>query len=126
VAADPFDFPTLVRRLYRIMTALGIAGTVFCLLWWDLPVAASFALGAGLGALNFQFIRMVVETLGESGKKPRSAATAVLALRFLILGLSAFVILRVLEIEWAAALAGLFIAVVAVLIEAVYELTLLR
>lgn len=123
---DPLDFPVLVRRLYRIMSTVAVVGVLVCLVGWGLPAAGSFALGAAVGMLNFWFIKIIVGALGESGHKPRAAATAVLALRFLALALSLFVILRVLEIVWAAALVGLFVAVVAVLIEAAYEVFLLR
>ena len=49
-----------------------------------------------------------------------------LLLRYLLLAVAGYVIVRVFRLNLAAALAGLFVAVAAVIIEIVYELIYAR
>jgi hypothetical protein len=85
---------------------------------------AAFLLGSVASYLNFHWLRRLVETLGPSTmRRPPRARTAVfLGLRYLLLGLGAYVILKATPLHLPSALVGLFVAVGAVLLESVAEL----
>jgi small-conductance mechanosensitive channel len=86
-----------------------------------------FAVGAGISWLNYRWLTRIVNALGRGGRHPARGRVAVLAgLRYLILGLGAYVILRFSKISVAAALAGLFVPAGAVMLEMLYQLVYAR
>ncbi|MGH9722763.1 MAG: ATP synthase subunit I [Bryobacteraceae bacterium] len=118
------DLERIVRRLERwivVLSALG-AGGAFLRGGWQ--AAAGFALGAVAGYMSFRSMRKLVEALGQAQTKPPRARTAVLlGLRYALLGVAGYVILRYSSLSVTAALAGLFVPVAAVMLEILFELT---
>jgi len=107
-------------RLNRLMLAVSAVGTVAAGLWRGWPWAGGFALGAAVSWINFRWLERTVSRLGQ---KRASVGMSVLAgLRYALLGLGAYVILRFSNISLPAALAGLFVSVAAVLTETIIQL----
>jgi hypothetical protein len=85
--------------------------------------AAGFLAGAGLSYVNFELLSGLAHVLG--GSTPRAAGWGVLiALRYAIVGVAAYVIVRILGITPVAVLAGLLAVFAAVILEILYELIL--
>ncbi len=84
-----------------------------------------FLLGAAASYWNFRAIGKIVDRLmpgAGSGGKPRGRGIVRVLLRFLVLALGAFAILRYSEVSVRAALIGLFVSAAAVILEIVFEL----
>ena len=110
-----------ISRLTLVLTASG-AAIYFAMAGWR--GGCGFLLGAIASYLNFRWLRRTVSALGETvgGKPPRAWAAVVLGLRYLLLGLGAYAIVRVSEISLTAALVGLFVSTAAVIVEILIEL----
>src|SRR5262249_24046705 len=89
---------------------------------------SGFLLGALISYLNFHWLKRTVYALGEvaSGKPPRARMAVFLGLRYLLLGLAAYGILKLSEISLTALLAGLFVPAAAVILEILIELIYAR
>jgi hypothetical protein len=122
------DLERAVERISRLTLALIACGTAiyFGIAGWR--GGCGFLLG-GLGSyLSFRMLKRTVDSLGgTSGEKPPRASVAVfLGLRYLLLGLGAYAILRFSEINLMAALVGLFAPAAAVILEILVELIYAR
>lgn len=114
-----------VDRIRRTTLVLGGAGTAAAAVAGGLPAGGGFLLGAGASYLNFIWLKRLVEALGNSaasGKPPRARMAVFLGLRYLLLGAGAYVIVISSTLSLAAALAGLFVAAAAVMLEILFEL----
>jgi len=121
---DALDFDAATVRISRFMAVIAVAGTVAALFVWGWKWAAGFLAGAAISGFNYRWLVGLVESLG--GGRKASASTVFLALRYLILGGSAYVILRYTSISLPAVLAGLFVLTAAVFVEVVFELIYAR
>jgi hypothetical protein len=114
------------RAAARILVSIAVlaaAGAVAGFFWKGWTWSAGFLLGALVSYLNFRWLKALTESLGTNAAKPPRKRTAVfLGLRYLILGAAAYVIVNYSPLNLAAALTGLFVAVAAVVIEAIFEL----
>ncbi len=128
------DVEQAIARLPRWILFLTLAGVAPCYLHGGIPWIAGFLVGAVASYWNFRGIRRVVDTLARKAAEasdasvPRPRASGALfrvVLRFVLLGVGVFAILRVSEISVTAVLIGLFVSVAAVLLEILYELTFL-
>ena len=110
-----------ISRLTLILTASG-AAIYFAMAGWR--GGCGFLLGAIASYLNFRWLKRTVSALGETvgGKPPRAWVAVVLGLRYLLLGLGAYAILKYSEISLTAALVGLFVSTAAVILEILIEL----
>jgi hypothetical protein len=122
--SDEQHLANAVARIWKVTFALGAAGTVGLLIWRGWTWGAGFALGCGISALNFHWLKRVASLVGSTEAKPRVAV--VLGLRYLILGAVAYVILKYSEISLPAMFSGLFVAVAAVVLEILFELAYAR
>ena len=113
------DLGTLTRRTYRIAAVLAVLGTVAAIFVAGVGGAIGFALGAVFSVGNFHLWHRTVRRVGEGG----SGGGAMYSLRYLLLGLAAYVILNYFEANVLAALAGCFVAVAAVVLEILLEIT---
>jgi hypothetical protein len=113
-----------MRRIGKSMIALGAAGVIGALVWRGWTWGAGFAMGAAVSWLNFRWLKQVAYSVGSERARPRTAVF--LGLRYVILGGGAYVILSFSKISLPALLAGLFVAVAAVLAEIVFELMYAR
>jgi hypothetical protein len=115
-----------IRRIQRITFSLGLAGAAVgaAALGWRWGLA--FLLGAGASWVNFRWLKQLVTALSDAVESPRTRPQKRLALkiglRYLVLAAGAYAILNYSGLPLAAALAGLLVAVAAVLLEIVFEL----
>ncbi|MDQ6676991.1 MAG: ATP synthase subunit I [Acidobacteriota bacterium] len=120
------DTERLFKRLAKFMLLLGVAGIIGAGVARGWPAGVGFAIGAAASWWNFRSLRDVVKSLGTAGSSGTPGAFAWILFRFIILAMGAFVILRFTKISLYAALAGLFVPVGAVILEAIFELTYAR
>ena len=117
-----------IGRISRLTIALTAVGAVlyFGIAGWRGGVG--FLLGGAIAYLNFRWLKKTVYALGETaaGKPPRARVAVFLGLRYLILGLTAYAILRFSEISLTACLVGLFVPTAAVILEILFELIYAR
>ena len=116
----PEDRLAAGARLNKLILAAAAGGTLTAGWWHGWLAAGGFALGAAVSWINYRWLERTVRRLGE---RRSGAGMSVLAgLRYAILGLGAYVILRFSKISLPAALAGLFVSVAAVLAETLVQL----
>jgi hypothetical protein len=114
------SFGATVTRLVKLMAAIALAGTMAAFIWRGWKWGAGFAIGAAVSGLNFYWLKRLTESLGSAGVRWRSAIF--LPLRYLVLGLIGYVILRYSSISLLAALTGLLVSTAAVIVEILFEL----
>ena len=122
---ETIQIPDLARaeaRLPRWMVLCGVAALIVMLLYRQVMIAAGFALGAALGILNYYWLHEAVGALATAGRAriPKS-----LVAKFLIRYPLAFgVVIFFFKTGWLppmAILAGLFVPVAGILIEAIVQ-----
>ncbi len=115
-----------IARVPKWIIALGLLGTGVAGRLGGMPYAGSFLAGAGAALLNFWLIERFVNRLGQAAiaGDPKAAAgrSFRMFIRFLFIGLGAFVILRLTGINVVAALCGFLVCPAAVILEIFYEL----
>lgn len=106
------------------MSVLTLAGSLSAFQIGGWRWVTGFLLGAAFSALNFRFFRRIVDAVGSSAgrSRPRSGSAVFLGARYLLFGLAGYAILRFFDASIAAALAGCFVCVAAVILEILYEL----
>jgi hypothetical protein len=109
-------------RIGRAMAVIALLGTVTAAALAGWKAGLGFLLGSGLSALNFRWIKGLVD--GVAGGRRRR--TAILAFRYLILGAGAYVILRFIPVNPRAVLAGVFVFTAAVFVEVAFEIVYAR
>ena len=123
-ARDAFWMERAVARIWKLIWAIGAAGAVALVAWRGWWWGAGWVIGTVVSALNFRWLKQLVEAIGAEAAKPRKAVF--LGMRYLLLGGGAYVILRFSAISLPAALSGLFVSVAAVIIEILLELAYAR
>ena len=120
--AESAFYERALRRVYRWMLAVGAAGALagVALRGWRWGLA--FLLGAAAAYLNFYWLHQGVEALGENVRPTRKRVLALVALRYLILGAGAYVIVKIFGIQVVALLIGLFVPLAAIILEILFEL----
>ena len=113
-------------RIVRLMAVLGTALTGVALLRLGGMVAAGFAAGCIIAMLNFPWLKTVTSALvdraANTGKSQSSKGIVGRFLfRYLLVAGAAYVIFRISLASLYGLLAGLFLPVAAIMIEAVYE-----
>lgn len=123
--ADADDvFERTASRVMRTMLLVAAIGSLAALSWRGWRYALGFAVGAAASWTNFRWLRGFVAGIGP-GAKP-SGFMLFFALRYALLAGAAYVILRYSKIGLAAMLAGLFVSLAAVIIEALIQLVYAR
>lgn len=122
-ANDAAFYDRALRRIYTLILSLGFAGAV-AIVWlkgwqWGL----GFLLGTAVSLLNFRWLHQLVGALGPDRPRPRKRLVLFLGLRYLLLGIGGYAIVKGLGLDLKAALFGLLVPVAAVLIEILFELT---
>lgn len=123
---ETIQAPELARaeaRLPRWMMAWAFVGALAALLGGYVRVAAAFALGASLAILNYYWLHQAVETL-FSLSRPRVPKRSMLKflIRYPLAFAGVYVFYHTGWLPFLAILAGLFVPVVAVLIEAIIQI----
>jgi hypothetical protein len=122
------DLERAVGRISRFTLALTASGAVVYVAVAGWRGGVGFLLGGTVAYLNFRWLKKTVCALGEAagGKPPRARVAVFLGLRYLLLGLAAYAILRFSEISLTACLIGLFVPTAAVILEILFELIYVR
>jgi hypothetical protein len=115
-----------VARILRFLGVLATAGILVSLVWKGWRTAAGFALGAALAWINFLWLKGIADSVGSDSLRASTRRAFFFGSRYLILGLVAYVILRITKISTPAALTGLFVSLGAVLAEIVFEIVYAR
>ncbi len=113
-------------RIVRLMFVLGAVLAIVALVRFGVMIALGFAAGCAIGMLNFHWLKRVVSALvdrvTDTGEKPRSAGVVFrFLLRYLLVAAVAYAIFRISLASLYGLLAGLFLPVAAIMLEAVYE-----
>ena len=111
-------------RMLLSIIVLTAVGVVAGFAWKGWTWSGGFLLGALASYFNFRWLTSLTNSLGDAvaGKPPRKRMAVLMGLRYLILGAGAYVILNYSPLSLTAALAGLFVSVAAVILEAIFEL----
>jgi len=122
------DLDRAVGRMFRLTAALTALGAAIYFAIGGWRGGFGFLLGGLISYLNFHWLKRTVYALGDaaSGKPPRARVAVFLGLRYLLLGLGAYAILKFSEISLMAALVGLFAPTAAVILEILIELIYAR
>ena len=121
---------SLLLRSYRPHLALhaGAGGGPDRCRWWRYGwrIALGFACGSVVAYLNFYWLKRVVTALADRATQPgqvHSSSGVVLRflLRYVLMGLGAYVIFTVSPASLYGLFAGLFLPVAAIACEAAYE-----
>ena len=115
-----------IERIQRWTVALGIAGSAAGTIAFGWRWGLAFVLGAAASWLNFRWLKRFVTALSQvaaaAKSPPRKRVAVIFGLRYLILAAGAYAIVNYSELSLAAALAGLFVAVAAVIVEILFEI----
>ncbi len=128
MARSPDDFYSgAYARIIRFMLALGIVATIAVLVRFGLAVAAGFVAGCAIAFVNFHWLKRVVSALADrttaTGERPSSKGVVLrFLLRYFLIALGAYAIFKISRDGLYGLLAGLFLPVGAILMEAGYEL----
>ena len=116
-----------IERISRFMLALSVALSAAA--WWRYGwrMALGFACGSAVAYLNFFWLKRVVSALADratqSGQTQSSQGVVLrFLLRYVLMGLGAYVIFTVSRASLYGLSAGLFLPVAAIACEAAYEL----
>lgn len=118
------DHERAVDRIIRLTRGIIAGGALICFALEGWRLAAGFLLGGLASYLNFLWLKRTVDSLGgaAASKPPRASVAVFLGLRYLLLGLGGYAILKFSEISLNAALVGLFAPAAAVILEILGEL----
>jgi hypothetical protein len=123
---ETIQIPDLARaeaRLPRWMVLSGLAALITMLLYRQVLIAAGFAVGGALGILNYYWLH---EAVGALTKASEARVPKLLAAKFLIRYPLAFgLVIFFFKTRWLppmAILAGLFVPVAGILIEAIVQI----
>lgn len=118
-------FDHALQRIAKASIAIAAGGAIVLWVWRGWTWGAGFAVGAAASWINFRWLKQMVEALGEA--RPTRKRVVVLAgLRYLLLGGGVYAIFEYSQISVSAALAGLFVAVAAVIVEILFQLVYAR
>ena len=109
------------RRVSRIIFTLAAAGAVIAGGWWGWRAGLLFPLGAAASYFSFTWLRQMMESLGPGARPARGRIFVFSSIRYLLLGLGAYVIVKLFGLNAIAALVGLFVPVAAITFEIIYE-----
>jgi hypothetical protein len=117
--SDQEFYERAVQRIKRIILVLGLTGALVLAIWKDVRFGCGFLIGAAASYLSFWRWERVVEAIvsGQARRPPWR-----LALRFIVLAVTGYVIIRITGFNLAAAAMGLLLPGAAVTVEMIYEL----
>ena len=116
---DSEFYDRVVRRISRIILMLAVIGAISMALWKGIASGFAFLIGSGISYASYWGWRIVADALVPNSKK-RSPTFFVL--RLLALVAVAWVIIKFLGLNVAAAALGLLVSGAAVVLEIIYEL----
>jgi len=122
LGAEAAFYRAAVRRIYLFIAWIAIVGAIVVGWLYGVRTASGFLLGAGVSAINFHWLHQLAEGLGPQVSKPKRRAALGFVARYGLYGLAGYVIVKYLKANLLAALLGLFVGLLAVVAELVYEL----
>jgi ATP synthase I subunit len=117
--SDPGSYARFIRRVQWIILALGVAGAVGLSLSRGIRTGLAFLVGAAISFSSFWGWQRVVDGLGPN---PRQRGRMFFVLRLIALVGLAWVIIKYLQLNVAAAAMGLLVSGAAVVLELIYEM----
>jgi small-conductance mechanosensitive channel len=120
---EELTYERAAARIARITAGLAGIGTAVALAGWGWRAGAGFLIGSLLSGVQFLWLKGLVDALGSGKKRGRSLR---MALRFLVLAGAAYAIFRLIPINPAAVLAGIFVLTAAVFAEVIFEIVYAR
>ena len=119
---DNFDYTRSARRLYWLTFVIVVTGS--CVLWaiWGKGAGGGFALGGMASLANLWIWETIANGLSGQPSKKTAVAGVLFAGRLLALFAFGYVIVRALNVQPLAAIAGLLSASLAVIAEILFEL----
>ena len=126
MTADEVLLDKAIGRMRTAMLWLAFGGAIAAWLWQGWSYGLGFLAGALASAVNFHLLHQVTATLGPEMPRPRSRMVGFFCLRYLLLGLGGYVIVKIFGLNLTAALLGLFVAAAAVILEIFYEIIYVR
>ena len=121
--SEPQFYDRAIRRIRWFILVLGLSGAVFLASFQGPRIGFGFLVGAAVSFVSFWRWQQIVEAFGPDRKR-RSYRFFVL--RILVFTALAYVIIRFLGLNIAAAVSGLLVSGAAVILELVYELIYAR
>lgn len=118
-ASEPGSYQRFIRRVQWIILAIGLAGALAITISRGIRSGLAFLVGAAISFSSFWGWQKVVDGLGPN---PRKRGRIFFVLRLLALVGLAWVIIRYLQLNVAAAAIGLLVSGAAVVVELIYEL----
>ena len=114
-------------RIVRFMFVLGVMATIALLLRFGAAVGGGFLFGCAIAFLNFHWLKRVVSALADrataTGERQSTKGVVLrFLLRYFLIAFAAYVIFKISQNALYGLLAGLFLPVGAILLEAAYEL----
>ncbi|HTX38970.1 MAG TPA: ATP synthase subunit I [Bryobacteraceae bacterium] len=122
---EEVDYDRAADRVGRITLALAVVGTAVAFGVKGLPWGGGFFLGSLISVVNYRWLRRLVDSLGGE-RKTHGHGKVFLALRYVLLGGAAYVIVRFASVSLPAVLAGVFVLTAAIMIEAAIEIVYAR
>lgn len=119
---NDIDYTRSTRRLYWLTFVIGVTGSFIAWALWGKSTAGGFALGGTASLANLWMWDMIASGLSGRPSGKSLAAGALFAGRFLALFAFGYVIVRALNVQPLAAVAGLLSASLAVIAEILFEL----
>jgi len=120
---DQAFYDRFIRRVTWIMLALAITVSGVLAITKKIRIGLAFLIGAAVSSVSFWGWRQLVDALAP-GPKKRSSLPFIL--RILTIIALAYVIIKFLGLNVAAAASGLLVSAAAVLLELVFELIYAR
>jgi hypothetical protein len=117
--SEVLDFDRAAARIARNMLWIAAQGVLAAWAAGGWRWGAGFLLGAAASLVNYLLLKRLVESLGGTRRRARGLG---FALRYLLVGAGAYVILRFTPINVVGVFAGLFVLIAAVFVEAAYEI----
>ena len=105
------------HRVLRISIILGTVGTVAVFAKLGVRDAIGFLVGAGLSYLSFRSWMRLAATIGDSGRRPATGSAMFLAMRYLLIGVAIYAIVRGLGSTPGALIVGLLVSFSALALE---------
>ena len=105
------------QRVLRITLVLGAIGTIAVLARYGVRDALGFLVGAALSYLSFQSWVRLAATIGDSGKRPATGSTIFLMLRYVLIGVAIYAIVKGLGSTPEAPIVGLLVSFAALALE---------
>jgi hypothetical protein len=108
-----------IRRIGWLIPALGLGGAIGAAIWKGPGSGGAFLIGAAISYTSFGAWRRFTDAIGPNPKKQKPA---LYVLRSLALVAGAYVIIKLLGLNIAAAALGLLVSGAAAILELVFEL----